>query len=345
MNYSIPLNNLKVMFGKLRLGIILFGGIAFFVFLGYYLVTNSLRSKAALAPGECNSAEQCFVYCKPISSNPLNSKCISGKCACGGISKDAYKCATTICNDGFCTCYTSAQTVVVNPTSCPVPIPSLPITPTPQPSSRVFVTSTTYNGNLGGLKGANDKCQERANTAKLGGIWTAWLSGDNSSPSQNFVKNNIPYKRIDGLIIANNWEDLTDGQLQNSISVTETGKILTNTTDINVWTNTKIDGSIKYRDSNYSCFNWKTSSNQITATMGLNNISGPAWTDNNNISTCAILVRLYCFEQLSSVLPTIPVPTHTPLPPPYTPVPPIPTHTPLPPPNRSVSIRPPSSDM
>ncbi len=46
---------------------------------------------------------------------------------------------------------------------------------------RVFVTSTTYYGNLGGANGANQKCQERANAASLGGSWRAIITSNSQS--------------------------------------------------------------------------------------------------------------------------------------------------------------------
>lgn len=41
---------------------------------------------------------------------------------------------------------------------------------------RIFLTSTVYDGNLGGLAGADGKCQARATAAGLGGTWKAILS-------------------------------------------------------------------------------------------------------------------------------------------------------------------------
>ena len=50
---------------------------------------------------------------------------------------------------------------------------------------KVFVTSTTYTGNLGGLSGADSKCQARATAANLSGVWKAWLStGDLAASSR-----------------------------------------------------------------------------------------------------------------------------------------------------------------
>src|SRR5690242_15690863 len=46
----------------------------------------------------------------------------------------------------------------------------------PLQSRRVFVTSKTYQGTLGGLAGADMECQKLADAANLGGTWMAWLS-------------------------------------------------------------------------------------------------------------------------------------------------------------------------
>src|SRR5438045_3087614 len=48
--------------------------------------------------------------------------------------------------------------------------------PGPKPKL-VFVTSTAYVGNLGGLQGADMKCQARAAAGRLRGTFLAWLSG------------------------------------------------------------------------------------------------------------------------------------------------------------------------
>ena len=112
------------------------------------------------------------------------------------------------------------------------------LTPTPMSSNRVFVTSTNYTGNLGGLAGADAKCQERANAANLGGTWKIWLSDTTGSPSTRFTKSSNPYKLLNGTTIANNWSDLTDGTLQNPLNMTELGT----TVQTSTWTNTKING-------------------------------------------------------------------------------------------------------
>ena len=79
----------------------------------------------------------------------------------------------------------------------------------------VFVTSETYTGALGGLDGADALCQERANDAGWPGTFKAWLSDRDTSVSQRFdrVFYGTPFVRTDGVRVANDWADLTDGTL------------------------------------------------------------------------------------------------------------------------------------
>lgn len=176
-----------------------------------------------------------------------------------------------------------------------------PVSPTPVPTltSRVFITSLTYSGNLGGLSGADAKCQERANAANLGGAWKAWLSDSETSATNRLYHSNSPYQRIDGTIIANNWEDLVDGALQNKINITELGKLFS----ADVWTNTNTNGTTKYSTDNATCGNWKSSSSYYSATGGRSDFSDKSWTDISYLP-CNSNVRLYCFEQLPKTTPT-----------------------------------------
>ncbi len=89
---------------------------------------------------------------------------------------------------------------------------------------KVFVTSTTYKaGDLGGLTGADAKCQARAMAAGLTGTFRAWLSDANGQPATRFSKERGPYLLVTGSIVANNWTGLTSGTLRHAINVTELG--------------------------------------------------------------------------------------------------------------------------
>ena len=88
---------------------------------------------------------------------------------------------------------------------------------------RVFVSSTTHSGNLGGLSGADTTCQNLANAAGLPGTYRAWLSDNTQSPSTRFATSTGAYALVNGVTIAASWTDLTDGTLASPITVTELG--------------------------------------------------------------------------------------------------------------------------
>ncbi len=86
---------------------------------------------------------------------------------------------------------------------------------------RGFLTSTTQDGDLGGLSGADATCQSLATSAGLPGTYRAWLSDDAQSPSTRFSRSSGPYQLLNGVTIANSWTDLTDGTLAASIALDE----------------------------------------------------------------------------------------------------------------------------
>src|SRR3990167_4820916 len=74
---------------------------------------------------------------------------------------------------------------------------------------RVFITNESYNGNLGGLIGADEICTRSAHLAGLGGKWKAWLSDSQVSASERLHHSKIPYRLLNGKLVARNWRDLT----------------------------------------------------------------------------------------------------------------------------------------
>ena len=177
---------------------------------------------------------------------------------------------------------------------------------------RVFLTSQKYHGNLGNIYGADAKCQQQASAAKLGGKWMAWLSSSSGNPLQRFNKASVPYVLINGVIIAQNWNDLVDGSLQASINVDETGLVISSTGNVycksltgpKVWTNTKTNGGLYSSSSKYSCANWAThsTSSYYRPVLGMANRTDGTWTYHHcssNYARCSspYLGHLYCFEQ------------------------------------------------
>lgn len=163
------------------------------------------------------------------------------------------------------------------------------------PPKKVFVTSQRYTGELGGLFGADAICQTLADNATpvLTGTYKAWLSDGTTSATSRLTHHPGPYVRVDGVRIADNWDDLTDGALQNPIEITENGE--TPLLYFIVWTNTKIDGTVF--SSLDHCSDWTTSSDSYWAAYGYFLETDSAWTTFASGGACSWVMRLYCFEQ------------------------------------------------
>jgi hypothetical protein len=206
-------------------------------------------------------------------------RCKRGKNGKKGTCKpkpDGIVCSVGFCQNGSC--------AVLTPPSqppCGAGVPCL-----------AFLSSATYDGNLGGLNGADAKCQGLATAAGLPGIYKAWLSDDTNSPSTRFVLSSSPYHLVTGKPTAADFTDLTDGTLLASIRVTEKGGG-TGTT-VYAWTNTKSDGT---RDTATGhCANWGPFAAGSQGNVGDATLSSPSWTKSTT-AACGTPRHLYCFQQ------------------------------------------------
>lgn len=163
-------------------------------------------------------------------------------------------------------------------------------------AKRIFLTSTKYKGNLGGLSGADLECQSRATAGSLGGTWKAWASDRTSSPSSRLTQAIYPYILVNEQTkIADTWDDLVDASLSASINMNELKSTVSGS--IAVWTNTKSDGTIYSKTASTNCNNWTSAISSRTGRYGFNDLYTTAsWTDDGN-GACNGNRRLYCFEQ------------------------------------------------
>lgn len=90
--------------------------------------------------------------------------------------------------------------------------------------SIIFVTSQLYQGfALGGLYGADQICRSLAAKAGLqrSETFRAWLSVPGESAADRLSHSRGRYKLVNGLVVAQSWDALTSGALQNPITVDE----------------------------------------------------------------------------------------------------------------------------
>jgi hypothetical protein len=160
----------------------------------------------------------------------------------------------------------------------------------------VFVTSTSFSGNIGGVTGADAKCQIEADgqdSIVPTGTYFAWLSDGTQSPDTRFTKSSHPYVLADGTRIADDYADLTDGSILHPINVEASG----NTLGLNyIWTGTNSDGTAQ--QSFVTCNGWMAEPlRNFKGSGGRTNRVDSLWSNRIARVSCSRKLRLWCFQQ------------------------------------------------
>lgn len=154
------------------------------------------------------------------------------------------------------------------------------------PSKIIFATSSKQNGDLGGLAGADRICERRATDAGLAGEFKAWLSSPEESAEERLAHADVPYRRTDGKHIADDWNDLIDGDLAAPIDRDEDGAPISG----DVWTGTRPSGAT----ADATCSGFDTTGD--SGICGSSTATGGEWSDNIQ-PVCTSALRLYCVQQ------------------------------------------------
>jgi dipeptidyl aminopeptidase/acylaminoacyl peptidase len=155
-----------------------------------------------------------------------------------------------------------------------------------QPEKAVFVTSASFNGNLGGLTGADAICQAEADDPASivpAGTYLAWLSDGTDSPETRFTKSSRPYILPGGAKVS----------ILHALDIDPTGKSLGLTS---YWTGTNPDGTT----TQYflTCDGW--TADPVTNFIGMaGSIShgSSLWSSGDPASACSQPHKLVCFQQ------------------------------------------------
>ncbi|MCY1056739.1 hypothetical protein [Nannocystis sp. SCPEA4] len=171
----------------------------------------------------------------------------------------------------------------------------------------LFMTSQKFDGDLGGVSGADLKCHAAASAAGLPNAnkYRAWLSDNFQSPETRFDQWDLPGVPViltGGLIVADDLLDLVDNGPHTGIARTEFGEALFKE---RVWTNTSAFGEIFSIDDH--CDNWLAADGLLQARSGINALvveDGPEW-DSWRAErwwtsfaglTCSAFAHLYCID-------------------------------------------------
>lgn len=163
----------------------------------------------------------------------------------------------------------------------------------------IFVTDDSFSAVTGGLVGADALCQAAADAASTvaDGTYKAWLSNSNLSAADRLTHATGAYRLPNGDRVATNWDDLTDGSLENPLCINEYQMHRSSgcgwSGGSEVWTATDANGTYM---GPASCSNW--SSNSGTVTVG-DFVGSAPLADWSNVGTtsCGGGRHLYCLQQ------------------------------------------------
>jgi hypothetical protein len=162
-----------------------------------------------------------------------------------------------------------------------------------------FITTVSGNGNLGswpdaggasGIAAGDAICQARATAAGLANAanFRAWLS-DSSMDAKDRYTSDGPWVRPDGVKVAEDMADLTDGSLFTAITQDESGGYRGNT---GAWTGTGTDGILTAN----ICADWTDGTNAINGTGGRSSFAGRGWSDMDTRTCDSTFEHLFCLE-------------------------------------------------
>jgi hypothetical protein len=158
---------------------------------------------------------------------------------------------------------------------------------------RVFITRARYNGNLGGLTGADTKCGDAATAAGVNGTFKAWLSSSTVNAIDRIVDVG-PWVDMQGTTIFASKSAITASGPATAIWYDERGMFLSSE---DIWTATNSQGTYQWGVIMAPpCDEWTSSSMQAGAQVGQVGRTGGAWTSNSG-TTCDQNAHLLCLEQ------------------------------------------------
>ncbi len=247
------------------------------------------RSYFTATEGDGELSDQTPVTCSDWNAAPSESVVVG----------DPWRTSQSWTYSGTGTCFQE------RPLLCMEMGPSTSLPPYQSGGAVAFVTSADGTGDLsswpeaGGATGiaAGDAiCRTLAANAGLDEpmSFKAWLS-DSTSDAVNRLSYNGPWIRLDGVKIADNKADLTNGDLWTSIAIDENGVYWHNHRG---WTGTSSSGV----NSGFHCINWTNGSDSQQGTESYINAADERWTDVAPRDCDNWWYHLYCFSEVPTYI-------------------------------------------
>lgn len=161
---------------------------------------------------------------------------------------------------------------------------------TPTAYKYVFGTSIGYNGNLGGLSGADTKCATHASSAGLTGSWKAWLSDEATNAIDRIAEVGPWYLVGTTTIVA---------QTKASFALTPSGEINRNENgqlmgSVFYWTGTSSGGA---KTAGNTCTSWSVTTGFGSIHQQNTTTPASAWTPGGVTNCTAPSILLACIQQ------------------------------------------------
>ncbi|MBA3393842.1 MAG: hypothetical protein H0T89_14435 [Deltaproteobacteria bacterium] len=159
----------------------------------------------------------------------------------------------------------------------------------------MFVTSSLFTGDLGGLAGADARCQNLAASANLPGTYRAYLSsldGNTQITAPSRMGGASGWVRVDGAPVMNDIGQLAGGALFNAPRLTESGVDAGTSQLPFAWTGTTTSGTFDSTCSAATAFiPWGGTSGTAMAGDVTSTSSSAVALD---VGDCGLTLRLYC---------------------------------------------------
>jgi hypothetical protein len=173
----------------------------------------------------------------------------------------------------------------------------------------IFLTSAEYQGNLGGLDGADAKCASAAAAAFLPGTFAALLADSTGSPATRHRQAGAPYVLPDGVtVVAADWYALMNDDLDHAVGVDEHGTVFDTDPLVDSsndpWANIALGGTFASATSadagigSGHCIDWTTKSSSLSESGDIGDITtaSPDWMG-RRFFRCHVPHRLICVQQ------------------------------------------------
>lgn len=154
----------------------------------------------------------------------------------------------------------------------------------------IFVTDARYNGDLGGLSGADSICQSTADAEGLIGTWTAFLSTSEVDAIDRVDE--MAFMNGRGVVIATNKSDLTKGWIADMINYDEKGGKSYN----DVWTGSESDATVSQSGADKgACHDWESNGHSYQGVYGATRAATAHWINRDKVQ-CDNRKSLYCVK-------------------------------------------------